>query len=196
MKEIRVRLTLTEEALGMTPSDPNVHEEYIASKAPDAKSMEEEIEAMGVEAVVEKGMTVFPKLEDGTPFLWDYQIRGMFKDSCGMLRRVTGTESSKMKNYKKAIDGTIFVNPRRIPIKMNGEFGNCQRPLRAQTPQGERVALANSETIPVGSSVEFTVVLLNDSDDKYVKEWLEYGKLRGLGQWRNSGAGRFTYEIL
>lgn len=27
-------------------------------------------------------------------------------------------------------------------------------------------------------------------------EWLDYGKLRGLGQWRNSGKGRFTYEIL
>lgn len=27
-------------------------------------------------------------------------------------------------------------------------------------------------------------------------EWLDYGKLRGLGQWRNSGKGRFTYELL
>ena len=141
-------------------------------------------------------MTVFPKLADGTPFIWDYQIRGMFKDACGMLRRVSGTELSKMKNYKKAIDGTIFVNPRKIPVTMNGELGNCQRPLRAQTPQGERVALANSETIPVGSSIEFTIVLLNDSDEKVVKEWLSYGRLRGLGQWRNSGAGRYIYEII
>ena len=29
-----------------------------------------------------------------------------------------------------------------------------------------------------------------------VKEWLSYGKLRGLGQWRNSGKGRFCCEIL
>ena len=29
-----------------------------------------------------------------------------------------------------------------------------------------------------------------------VKEWLSYGKLRGLGQWRNSGKGRFLCEIL
>ena len=27
-------------------------------------------------------------------------------------------------------------------------------------------------------------------------ECLDYGKLRGLSQWRNSGKGRFTYEVL
>lgn len=27
-----------------------------------------------------------------------------------------------------------------------------------------------------------------------VREWLDYGMLRGLGQWRNSGKGRFTWE--
>ena len=28
------------------------------------------------------------------------------------------------------------------------------------------------------------------------REWLDYGALRGIGQWRNSGKGRYTYEIL
>ena len=28
---------------------------------------------------------------------------------------------------------------------------------------------------------------------KVVREWLDYGQLRGIGQWRNSGKGRFTY---
>ena len=31
-------------------------------------------------------------------------------------------------------------------------------------------------------------------DESQVME--AFGKLRGLGQWRNSGKGRFTYEIL
>ena len=35
-----------------------------------------------------------------------------------------------------------------------------------------------------------------DRLQKLVLEWLDYGKLRGLGQWRNSGKGRFTYELL
>ena len=77
-----------------------------------------------------------------------------------------------------------------------GEMGTCQRPLRASTAQGERIALANSETIPAGSSIEFKVICLSDSYKKAVIEWLDYGSFKGLGQWRNSGKGRFTYEIV
>lgn len=73
-------------------------------------------------------------------------------------------------------------------------MGECQRPLRASTAQGERVALAHSETIPAGAVVEFTVQMLVDGHEKVVREWLDYGALRGLGQWRNSGKGRFKWE--
>ena len=45
MKTMKVRLILTEEALGMMPTSKEVHEEFIASKAPDAPSIEEEVEA-------------------------------------------------------------------------------------------------------------------------------------------------------
>ena len=38
-KEMTVTLTLTDEALGMMPANPEVHETYIASKAPDAKTI-------------------------------------------------------------------------------------------------------------------------------------------------------------
>ena len=30
----------------------------------------------------------------------------------------------------------------------------------------------------------------------YVREWLDYGMYRGLGQWRNSGKGRMVWEEL
>lgn len=194
MKEIKVRMTLTEEALGMMPTDKEIHETYIASKAPDAPKISEEIAAVGVEEVVEKTMTVFPKLEDGTPFFWDYQIRGFFKDAIGMLRRVKSTKCSKVTNYKKVVDGLIFVNERRIPIHCSGPLGDCQRPLRADTMQGPRVALAHSESVPEGSYIEFTINLLDDSLEDAVRECLDYGKLRGLGQWRNSGKGRFEWK--
>lgn len=194
MKEMKVRITLLEELLGTASNNKDIHSEFIASKAPDAKSREEEIESIGVDAEVEKSMTVFPKDENGKPFYYDYQIRGMFKDACGMLRKVTGTKSSGLKAYKKEIDGLIFVNERRIPINFDGEIGNCQRPLRAQTAQGERISLANSETIPAGATMEFTIQCLVDADMSAVIEWLDYGKLRGLGQWRNSGKGRFSWE--
>lgn len=196
MKTLKVRLTLTEEALGMMPTSKEVHEEFIASKAPDAPSIEEEVEAVGVEEVVEKQKTVFPRMDDGTLFFWDYQLRGMVKDAIGMLRRVTNTACSKVTSYKKAVDGLIFVKERRIPIHLGGDIGDCQRPLRASGPQGDRVALANSETVPAGSWIEFTFEILQDSLEKAVRECLDYGLRRGLAQWRNSGKGRYYWEEL
>ena len=192
--EMKIRITLTEEALGMQPANKEIHETYIASKAPDAVKLSEEIAANGVEEVVEKTMTVFPKLEDGTPFFWDYQLRGFFKDSIGMLRRVKNKKCSKLTSYKKIVDGLIFIKERKVPIHLSGPMGDCQRPLRADTMQGPRVALAHSESVPAGSFIEFTVILLDDSLEGVVKECFDYGALRGLGQWRNSGMGRFEWK--
>jgi hypothetical protein len=75
MKEIKVRITFTEDCLGTASADPKIHDNFIASNAPDAPSREEEIEAVGVEEVVEKAKTIFPKDKDGNPFFWDYQIK-------------------------------------------------------------------------------------------------------------------------
>ena len=206
MKKIKVKLTFTEPVLGTWPSNQNIAREFIASKSPDAATIEDEVAALGADAVADKGMTVFPRNEKGEPVLYDYQVKGFFKDSCGMLGRIGGksetgkkkavNESGKITAYKNVIDGLIFVEPRMIPLKFDGEIGDCQRPLRAQTAQGERVSLANSEEIPAGATCEFEVLCMDDSHEKAVLEWLDYGALRGIGQWRNSGKGRFTYEIL
>ena len=192
--KMKVRLTLTDEALGMMPSDKDLHETYIASNAPDAPSLREEIDAIGLEEVIERSKTVFPKLPDGTPFFWDYQLRGFFKDSIGLLRRVKTTKSAKLTSYKKVVDGLLFVDERKVPIHLSGPMGDCQRPLRADTPQGPRTAIAHSETVPEGSTCEFTINMLDDSLEPVVRECLSYGALHGLAQWRNSGKGRFTWE--
>ena len=196
-KTITVNVKLLEEMLGTGNANPDIHEEFIASKAPDAPSIREEVEAIGAEAVEEKQKTVFPKDENGV-FLWDYQIKGYFKGTCGFLRGVPGTESGKIKNYKKKLDGLLFVEPRRVYLNMpeGSEIGSCQRPLRAQTMQGERVALANSETVPADTEMTFTVRILDESLEKFVREALDYGEYSGIGQWRNSGKGRFVWEEL
>lgn len=197
MTVTKVRLTFTDELLGTSSGNPELHREFIASKAPDAAKMEEEVAALGVDAVEEKSMTVFPKLADGTPFLYDYQIRGFFKEICGAMKAISGTKSSKVKAHKKKVDNTIFVEPREIPLDLHGmRLGNCQRPLRASTMQGERVALANSEVCPEGTTCEFSVLCMVDDDADMLREWLEYGRFKGIGQWRNSGKGRFTFEII
>lgn len=194
MAEIHVRITFTEPLLGTSPANKEIYRDFIGSKAPDASTLEDEVAALGAGGVVEKGLTVFPRMEDGTPFLYDYQIKGFFKDTCGGLRKVKGTKSSGIKAFKKEIDKLIFPQPRRIPIRFEGPVGECQRPLRAQTPQGERIGLAISEEIPAGAQAEFSVVCLDEGHEAAVREWLDYGAFSGLGQWRNSGKGRFTWE--
>ena len=90
MKEIKVRFTFIEMVLGTANNNKEVHRDYIASKAPDAKSKTEEIEAIGIDGVEEKAMTVFPRDDDGNPMFWDYQIKGFFKDTCSALQRCKG----------------------------------------------------------------------------------------------------------
>lgn len=196
MKEMRVRLTFFEEVLGTANAEKDIHEKFIASKAPDAPSREQEVEALGVDEVVEKGRTIFPKDENGVPFLWDYQIRGFFKSAAQAGSYIGGKK--KLAAYKKKIDLLVFIEERKIPfiIPEGAELSDCQRPLRANTPQGERVSLADSETVPAGSSVEFTVKVLDDSLMEHVINWLDYGQLNGIGQWRNSGKGRYLWDEL
>jgi hypothetical protein len=114
-----------------------------------------------------------------------------------MLRRATNSKSGKIKAYKKEIDGLVFVAPRKVPLILpDGEkMGECQRPLRASTAQGERIALAHSETVPAGTTQEFDVALLKDDLVNVVLEWFAYGEFHGTGQWRNSGKGRFVCKV-
>lgn len=206
MEVINVKIKFIEGILGTASNNKEIYSEFIASKAPDAMSAEEEIEAIGVDGVMEKGTTVFPRTEDGRPFLYDYQIKGFMKDTCGMLNKLTGKDevtgkkkaavnaSSKITAYKKVIDGLIFVQPRKIPFNFDGDITICQRPLRGMTAQGERIALASSEEIPAGAEIEFQILCMSADHVAAVIEWLDYGIFRGIGQWRNSGKGKFCYE--
>ena len=211
MKMLKIRWTFIEGLLGTSPGNPDIYRDYLASRAPASELAEEEedvIAGLSVDDEFNKAMTIFPKLEDGTPFQYDYQVKGYMKDSCGMLSRLTSkdtstgkkgkavNESSKIKAFKKEIDGNIFIFPRKIPIEFTGEISICQRSLRASTPKGERVSLSASEEVPAGATMTFWVLCLNDAHVPAVKEWFDYGILRGTGQWRNSGKGRFMYEIL
>ena len=194
MKTIHVKLKFIQPILGTASADPAIHERFIASKAPDAPSLKEEVDALGTEAVEERGTTVFPKDGEGNPFLWNYMLKGFMKDACGSMRRATGSESKKLKAYKQEIDRCVFCNPRRVALSVpDGEpIRVMQRPLRAETMQGPRVALAASEMLPAGTTCEFDIVLLNHDLEKYVVEWFSYGQLRGIGQWRNADWGTFV----
>lgn len=197
---MKIRITLTEEVLGSSPSNEELLAAYIASKAPTDDLTAQEVDNIKAQAAEER-TTIFPKTADGTPFIYDYQIKGMFKDSCKALATAGkagypgGKHCAALKAYKKAIDGLIFVSPREIPYNLHGlKMGFCERPLRAQTPMGERVSIAKSESVPAGATAEFEIECLDEKLEDMVRECLDYGAKRGLVQRRNSGKGRFEWE--
>ena len=197
MKNLKIRITLVEDMLGTAPNNKEIYSDFIASKAPEGKKVSDELETLdepdGIEDM--RQMTIFHRNpETDQPIIYDYLIKGFFKNACSAMREVPKSESSNLKAYKKKIDNLVFVGPRMIDISMSGDMTICERPLRAQTAQGERVALSCSESIPAGSTMELEITTLNDEMMKYVIEWLDYGKFNGLGQWHNSGKGRFTWE--
>lgn len=47
--------------------------------------------------------------------------------------------------------------------------------------------------MPEGTTAEFEVQLLDKAHEDVVREWLDYGRFYGLGQWRNADYGRFEW---
>ena len=209
MKELRARLYFIEEILGTCAANKELHSEYIASKAPDAQKREEEVAAIGVEAATEKAMTVFPRNADGEKILWAYQVKGYLKATQKTMNMFNKKGSpAYLPAFKSKIDNLIFVKSTadswkdrdhgiviHFPEGINASM-DCERPLRAETAQGPRVTLAHSETCPPDSWVEIDIMTLDDSLIEFIRAWLDSGYLYGIGQWRNSGKGRFVWDEL
>lgn len=138
MKEMKVRITFEEPVLGTRPADPEIHSRFVASKAPDAKTMAEEVADLGATEVDERSKTIFPKLEDGTPFMYTYMLEGFFKEAARTLKKVPGTKTSKATAYIKTIDNLVFVEgplkerrrimPLFMPMELDLTATDNQRP--------------------------------------------------------------------
>ena len=199
-----ITLTLLTPMLGTAPGNKEIYRDHIIRKAEEAgvELDEEDIDAEveTVPEMEEKGMTVFRRIGDnGPPCITDYMVRGFFKAACGALRRSSKTESSKVTAYKRVVDTNVFIVEREIPLALpdGTEIEYLERPLRADTAQGPRVAIACSESAPENTSLSFTVEVLAECKitEKVLREWLDYGRYHGLGQWRGGGYGCFAYEM-
>ena len=195
---MKVRIKLIEEMLGTASANPELHREFIASKSADADKLKEEMESLPAEDLIEKSLTVFHRDTTGMPIIYDYQIKGFIKEATGALIEIADKEikvgKTKLSKFthKRIVDNYIFVAPRII--RLAPVSGVCTRPLRAETMRGERVALASSETVPAGTEFEIEIQTLSDTLVDLVKKCLDYGALKGIGQWRNSGKGRFVWK--
>lgn len=168
-----------------------------------------EEEAQYMRDMEQDKMTVFMANDEcgGGLMLLDYQLQGFIKGSLEALTAQTGIKAPRGK-----VDKFVFVSPRKIticredgsPIKQDDPEAAepCERPLRAMTMQGERVCLASSEQIMDPWQITFSVSLLPNNGSKVssnitfddIELALDYGELRGIGQFRNGGYGRFTWE--
>jgi hypothetical protein len=200
---MRVRATFIAPVLGTAPGDPDIYEKFIGKKSADAEKVKDEIASLPKEELMEDGMTVFHRDENGDPILLPYQIKGFIKEAfqtfCQFGEIKLG-KRQKISNYthKRIVDGFIHVlnenDEIRLQMPEGTEITQNVRPLRGQTQQGERVALACSEQVAKGTVIEFTVEWLNPLLEDAVIAALNYGEKKGIGQWRNSGMGRFKWE--
>jgi hypothetical protein len=199
---MKIRITFIESLLGTLSGNKEIAEEFINSKHPDGHSEDES--EMHPDEELEKSSTIFARDGDNL-MLWDYQFKGFFKEACEQMISSGTITQEELKNYrltnylyKKTIDKQIFVTPRKIYLKLpegaKPEF--IERPLRGQTMRGERICLARSESVPAGTHLDIEVVCLNKNLEKFIASWLQFGALFGMGQWRSSGMGRFSWVEL
>jgi hypothetical protein len=192
-KNYSLTVTFLEPILGSQPSK-DVASEFIAKRNGYELPQDEED---ALPEALERGTTVFHRWQ-GTPCLVDYQVKGFLKET-GRVMVTRVTDGEKVKALRSKVDQFVFVEPRWLRLETHNGDEICynERPLRAQTAQGERVALARSEELPAGTSFKchLTVLAPDIITEDMLRSILDYGYYKGLGQWRGGGYGRFRYEL-
>lgn len=214
--KVRVKMTFGNMFLGTNPGNPDLFRDYIWNRKKaeydEDKVMEEAQYFLDPDTEIEKGTTMFTRNKAGQPTIWDYQIKGFYKEAAKLLSECEGTKTNHGFGTGRNSEGQQRekVDPivekffcldrqsREIPLILpEGETTRIyQRPIRISDAAGKRVALAASEVVPEGTTCEYSLRLMRDSDLPILREILAFGSLRGSGQWRNSGQwGRFTSSI-
>lgn len=72
MKNVHIVIRFTDPILGMSPADPDVYVNFIASKAPKDQDVSDELPDNS--SANATGVTIFPRTQDGQPCFFDYQV--------------------------------------------------------------------------------------------------------------------------
>lgn len=200
---LNVEFTFTDELLGTLSEDKEASGEYIAGKNPEGAAKDEmEVIAALPEEIEKPPRTVFNRdAKTGRPFLWDYQIKGFFKDAFEAIIESDRHTQEYLKSIrvtgflrKRTVDKQIMISPREIYLELAGECKFITRPLRKDSFKGGLVAIATSEAAPAGTKIRLSIKVFNKQLIPIIKEALYFGSEFGIGQWRNSGKGRFTWR--
>lgn len=210
MNKLKIRVYFIQDVLGTWANNKQLVTDFISNSAvkkiirtdTSLTAAEEPDfcpEIMDPEMQELKAMTVFPRNpRTGEPVMMGYQMKGFFKAAAKACRNRPDSMSSKLQGYVSKIDSDINIVAKYAQIEWgpDNRFHNLQRPLRAETAKGPRVALANSEVISAGAHFDMEISFPVEKYVEYIQEWLNYGYYVGLLQWRNAGYGRFMYQIL
>ena len=117
----KVTMWFVQPLLGSAPSDPNIYKTFIASKAPDAPTREEELMTTTVENVASRGTNIFlRRTKTGKPTLSQHTIKGFLKERGTQEGRTVG--GIKIKNHKTKITGNITIKPSFIDLDIPEEL--------------------------------------------------------------------------
>lgn len=198
MKIERYKLTMKfiTGPLGTQPQK-DVATEYLGGKVAEQNGLPDD-ELATLPEELEKGTTAFHKV-DGQPIYYDYQLKGFLKSAGQVFNgKLKDKQGKAVSALRSKVDNLVFVEPRQIALNLpeGGEITMCERPLRAETAQGPRTALARSEELPAGTWLEcYLEVYDGPITGDLLRDLLSYGKHKGMGQWRNGGRGRFEFEL-
>ena len=191
-REHTVQIKLLEPLLGVTPKNPEIYKAWI-----DDKHRGEDEEAPPVSE--EKSWTGFSQDENGL-YILDYMIKGYFKEVASILPKTLGLKRRASEELlaeatiRRRVDSWLSVRPRRIYLGVKEPAGYIERPLRAKTLRGDRIALVRSDYIKAGTILDFSVLVLTDCPItmEIIRTWLSYGEFgKGLGQFRGGSYGQF-----
>jgi len=179
--------------LGTQPGGDTPAGDFVKAKA--AEMLGEELPLDELVPDLEKGTTGFYRDSEDRPVLMDYQVKGFLKEAGQAFNGDRGVKALRSK-----LDNYLFVRPRHIPLVLpnGGGITYRERPLRSMTMQGPRTSLARSEELPEGTSFECELVAFDHGpvSEGVLRDMLDYGAFKGLGQWRNGGNGSFDYTLV
>lgn len=155
-----------------------------------------------------KGTTVFFwDKEKNLPAIGDHMILGFLKAAAEAIGRAVKQKNGVMIASKvftqSCINQYVRCEERFLAFDkdIKREEDNTShfftRSLRVMTPKGPRVSLAKSEMVEEGASIDFVLKVMNGSPvlQEHLETLFAYGELSGIGQWRNSGWGQFSYQL-
>ncbi|GHU73354.1 hypothetical protein AGMMS49992_11630 [Clostridia bacterium] len=199
------RIVGTSPLLGSQPVDREVRLKYLGSKSAMAFEENADMPFSG-----DKGTTVFLRDKEcgGALYIGGHVMKGMFKEALSILQSQTSDGISiELKQPAAKVDNYVFIQPRKLWIQRSNDVFVVQpdrtfnRPVRIASLQGDRTALLLSELVELPWQFDARIELVTNKGSRVSGplSWenllmaLEFGSLKGFGQFRNGGYGTYTY---